>query len=69
MLEQQKRGLFGKEEQEFVALVKGLLHAGNVLAASDVMQIFIEPFFVVTDGKDLDKLTLPLDLLKVRISY
>ncbi|XP_071521021.1 uncharacterized protein [Panulirus ornatus] len=69
LLEQQKTGLSGKEEREFVALVKGLLRARNVLAASDVMQMLIEPFLMVTGGKDLDKLTLPLDLLKEIVEH
>ncbi|XP_042213055.1 uncharacterized protein LOC121860091 isoform X2 [Homarus americanus] len=69
LLEQQSNGFSGRQEQEFAALVKGLLGAENVLAASEVLKVMIEPFLVVTSGKDMDKLTLPLDLLKEIVEH
>lgn len=66
LLERQKVGLHGREEREFAALVKGLLKSGNILTVSEVLQVLIEPLMIVKNGRDLEKLVLPLDLLKVR---
>nr|XP_045625214.1 uncharacterized protein LOC123774729 [Procambarus clarkii] len=66
LLERQQFGLSVKEEQEFANLVKGLLNAGNVLPASEVLEGMIKPFLIVSSD-DLSKLTLPLELLKALV--
>lgn len=64
LLERQQIWFTGREEHEFASLVKGLLKAGNVLPAAEVLKVMIEPFLLVTSGNDLNKLTLPLKLLQ-----
>ncbi|KAK7084689.1 hypothetical protein SK128_011923 [Halocaridina rubra] len=60
-------GLEGREQRDFVDLVKGLLES-DVLDAQEVLNLF-EPYLKVSNDAELKNLDLPLEILKVLIEY
>ena len=57
--------LCDKEEQEYVVLVKNLLSIKGLMDTEEVLQLMVEPFMMIECSRNLDKLILPLELLKV----
>lgn len=64
LMKWQTSGLCDREEQEFISLVKHLLSEEGVLDTQEVMQMMVKPFLVIEGCRNLDKLILPLEILK-----
>lgn len=63
--EWQSSELCDREEQAFIGLVKQLLSVRRLLDKEEVLQLMVKPFMVVECSTNLEKLILPLELLKV----
>lgn len=61
----QTSGLSDREQEEFISLVKHLLCEEEVLDKQEVMQVMVKPFLVIEGSRNLEKLILPLEILKV----
>ena len=64
--ERQQAGLQGREERDFSELVKGLLNA-NILDPKEVFHLLVQPSLAFSSRKDLHRVELPLEILKVRM--
>lgn len=65
LVEWQTSELCDREELEYIVLVKNLLSMKGLLDAEEVLHLMVEPFLIIECSRNLKKLILPLELLKV----